>query len=289
MLRIGNYLNPVDRIKELADNLRHLESVSYGSYVSFNTCDFIVPISIAPISMIAFEKKLSFANGSSYLDTIRFPLGQEISKSEENVSTYFPLTRADLDGLGTDEIELKLRELIDKYVKLLKNNIINNSEFYDRLGSNASYLLISEMVDNIIEHSEANNAFIFSQFWNKTESCQICLVDNGIGIYNSLSKAMRDVSNNKDALRQVIEEQLSAKNEFGDQHRGTGIKNTIRLLSNNQLNGFFNIISGTSGYYVDSTSNNFFFELKDYSWNGTIVNMGFKKPPPNFDMYDYVR
>ncbi|MEX2403971.1 MAG: hypothetical protein WD625_07545, partial [Balneolales bacterium] len=253
----------------------------------FNTCQFVKPISVVPLAIVARQKELKFLDNTSYLKTIEFPDGQEISGFTTNGDTYFPLTRADLLALDSSEREKKLRDLSDKYGCLLKNQI-TDKDFKKRIGRNVSHLLISEMIDNIYEHAMAENAYIFSQYWQGIESCEICLADNGMGIYNSLSKAQRNVTSDLDAVEQVIKNCLSAKDEYGSQKRGTGIRNTIKLLSNKELKGFFCVISGSSGYFIDSDNRNYFLDLENLKWSGTIINMGFKKPTTKINIYDYI-
>ncbi|MGK7371021.1 MAG: hypothetical protein ACNS64_12475 [Candidatus Halalkalibacterium sp. M3_1C_030] len=287
-LHIGGSWDPLERIKELVSNLRVLSATPDGGECHFSTIDFIHPISILPIASYTFDHNITIKNANSYLDSIEFPEGKNTSEFSRIGKTYFPITKADLRTADRDEREKKLRLLSDQYPRLLRRNI-DDQEFLNRVGNNVFYLLISEMVDNIMEHSEAALAYIFSQFWPGNDSCEICLLDNGIGIYQSLDNAGRDVDNDIDAVKKVIKHHLSAKDEFGSQKRGTGIKNTINLLSNDELNGYFCVISGRAGYYIDNSGRNHFINLTDVSWNGTIVGMGFQKPSKQVNIYEYIR
>jgi hypothetical protein len=60
------------------------------------------------------------------------------------------------------------------------------------------------------------------------------LADNGIGFYQSLKRAGKNVKNDLDGIQKVIDGHLSAKGDL----RGNGIKDTIKLLSNRELNGY---------------------------------------------------
>lgn len=288
MIEIGDGTNPVQRIKEVADNLRYLNTINDHEDVHFKKCGFVRPMSVVPLAIIGRQKNLHFVNPTSYLDTIEFPGGQEISEFNSSGATYFPITRAELRGLNDDQCEEKLRDLINKYPQLLERNI-KDRDFLEKIGRNTTNHILSEMVTNIIEHAQAEQAYIFSQYWPHSKSCEICLADDGKGIYQSLLDAGRDVNSNSDAIGRVIKRGLSSKDDFGDQHRGTGIKNTINLLTNKELNGFFCVISGKHGYFVSSREKGFIFKLRNLNWNGTIVNMGFENPPKKINIYDYVR
>ncbi len=288
MLYIGNSNDPLIRLSETLDNLRYLDSLPYGANAVFSSCKFAKPISVVPLALTGHEKGLAFSNVGSYVERMNFPHGEEISGYTNDGSTYFPITRADLDGLDCAGTERKLRELSDKYSSLLDRNI-SDDEFKARIGKNLSKVLISEMIDNIVEHAQADFTFIFSQYYRQLAACEICLADNGRGIFRSLVSSNRMVENDLDAIQQVINRGLSAKDEFGSQHRGTGIRNTIKLLLNRKLRGFFCIISGTAGFYIDSNDRRQFLNLQNFNWNGTIVNMGFQKPQTEFDIYEYLR
>ncbi len=238
--------------------------------------------------MTGLDQSLQFSGIPRYLQSINFPKGEEIHEYTQNEEIYFPLTRADLENLNDKRRELKLRNFSDKYASLLQQNIDRDQEFIHRLGKNVSFLLISEMVDNIYEHSNASIAFIFSQYWPRNNSCEICLADNGIGIFQSLLNAGRNVENEDDAIKKVINEYLSSKDEFGSSKRGTGIKNTIKVLSNNELNGYFCVISDNTGYYIDN-QRDLFLNLQNTFLSGTMIDMGFQKPATNFDIYEYIR
>jgi len=287
MIDIGSSWDPFDRVKETISNLRYLDTLDEGGTANFSKCEFARPISVVPLAMVAVGKSLQFSQSSSYLDTIKFPRGEEIEGYTHEGDTYFPITRADLNNFSDKERDEKLSELINKYTSLLQRNIDKDREFSRRLGKNVSALLLSEMIDNIEQHSSASRAFIFSQYWQQNSSCEICLTDNGKGIYKSLIEAGRDVENDLDAMEKVITEYLSSKDEFGDSNRGTGIKNTIKVLSNHELNGYFCIISNSAGYYIDNERGHF-LNLQNFSLNGTMVVMGFQKPKTKFDIYDYI-
>mgnify|MGYP001627815247 CR=1 FL=1 len=289
MIEIGSSWNSFERVKETIRNMDYLCSLNYNDNVEFNFCEFARPISIVPISVLGFSKNLNFEGYPAYLENIGFPYGQEVSGYIREGARHIPLTRADLTGLSFLEREEKLRNLSDFYNSLLNRNIITDEEFLDLVGNNVSALLITEMVDNITEHSSAENSFIFSQYWERTDSCEICLADDGIGMYQSLIDAERDVESDLDAIKQIIEDCLSAKDEFGSIKRGTGIRNAINLLSNNELKGYFCVISGSAGYYIDNTGIDGFLNLENLNWNGTIINMGFTKPDNKLDIYEFIR
>ncbi len=109
------------------------------------------------------------------------------------------------------------------------------------------------MLDNIEEHSRAKNVYLFAQYWKKLNACEVCIIDDGVGIFESLKKARRDIKDHMDALKQVLETGLSSKTEFGDIKRGTGIRNTRLAITNKDIHGEFLIITGNAAFMHSAT------------------------------------
>jgi hypothetical protein len=288
MIYISDSGERLERIAETVKNIRYLDGIDRAGKARFDYSGHLAPFSIVPLAMIGYNRSLHFENTPSYCRRIHFPAGQKIAEHMGNERSYSPLIRADLMGLSDLEKEKKLRELSDKYVFLLRRHIITDEVFTRRMGGNAPHLLATEMIDNIYEHANARHVFILSQYDRATSTCEICLADDGDGIFNSLLGAGRDVRNDVDALQKVILHMLSSKDEFGSVWRGTGIRNTINILSSKELNGFFCVISGPAGYFTDGKNHNRFMDFQDFRWPGTIINMGFHKPQQAIDIYEYI-
>ena len=82
---------------------------------------------------------------------------------------------------------------------------------------------------------------------------------------------------------------MSAKTEFGDIKRGTGIKSTRAAITNREQNGEFFVMSGNAAFLHTAAKGETFVTFQDYSWKGTIVMMKLNKPASSFNLYDYVR
>jgi hypothetical protein len=103
--------------------------------------------------------------------------------------------------------------------------------------------VLGEIIDNIELHADSQNTYILAQYWTAINTCEICFLDDGIGIFKSLKNAGKDVLNNMDALQKVLRNRLSSKEEFGESKRGTGIANTCVAIVNKEINGEFFILS----------------------------------------------
>ena len=131
--------------------------------------------------------------------------------------------------------------------------------------------------------------FFLHNIGSKNNSCEICIVDDGDGILGSLKNAGREVDDSLDALKKVLERGLSAKTEYGDFKRGTGIKNIIATLTNNELRGEYFIMSGSAGFLQSAQKGKILFNFANYTWKGTIIMMRLNRPLSQFNLYDYVR
>ncbi len=195
-------------------------------------------------------------------------------------------SQEDLSKIDTTH---KLGLLHTKYLNLIKSNIIADQRFLALVTNNTFGFLLGEMLDNIEEHSMARNVYLFAQYWPKTNSCEVCILDDGQGVFESLKKAGRNVKDSEDALRKILETGLSAKTDFGDIKRATGIKNTRTALVNKEINGEFLIMSGDSIFLDSANQKERFFKLTKYFWNGTIIVLRLNRPVSQFNLYDYVK
>ncbi len=292
MIQINKNSNTLLRIKELINNLRYLEGISQNSNINIASFSFITPLSITPIASIINSKSLKYIyedNNNSYLETILFPNGINMYDNIFTNKTYIPIIHLDINHLSENELNSQLNLLNDNYMSILKTNIITEKRFIKLITETTISYFLGEMFANIEEHSKAKNIYIFSQYWQKSNSCEICIIDDGQGLYNSLKNAGRNVINSKDALSSILERGLSAKNEFGEIQRGTGLKTTKALLINNELKGEFFIMSGNAAYFQSSKDKGIFINLSNYSWQGTIIMLKFKSPINQFSLYDYVK
>lgn len=291
MIEIQKSFNTIERIKELIRNLEYLEKQKPRSHIQIKEISFATPLSITPIAAVINKKSFKHnyrGENSSYLNTIRFPEGVAKIIRTTHEKTYLPIIHLLLNRLNKAESSRKLGELNSQYLGLLKQNVIADPQFLKLVTDNTFGLLFEEMLDNVQEHSEAENVYLFAQYWKKNNACEFCLLDDGQGLFGSLKRAGRDVKNSEDALRKILEEGLSAKTEYGQIKRGTGIRNTRRLITNKEIRGEFFILSGNAAFLHSSTEGEKLFELTSYFWRGTLVMGRLNKPANTFDWTKYV-
>jgi len=136
--------------------------------------------------------------------------------------------------------------------------------------------LISEITDNIVEHSGKDRGWILTQYYKNTKYLDICIIDTGKTILGSYKAHNFTFKDDAQALQSALEGISTKSNE-----RGTGIRTskTISLLG---LKGDFAIYSGYALYYKDKIVN------LPVPWTGTFVAMRIKEGIQNFSIYSYV-
>jgi hypothetical protein len=110
--------------------------------------------------------------------------------------------------------------------------------------SGISYL-ITEITDNIVDHSEANRGWISFQYYRQKGYIDLCIADSGKGFL----KAYQDyrgkpdyshITTHIDALDNVLKGNSTKSSE-----RGFGVHTSSRMLIDG-LNGHFTLLSGSA-------------------------------------------
>ena len=129
-------------------------------------------------------------------------------------SNYIPITPIHVDKLYQAEIEkpnqmLVIGEVIEKEASRL-SQIVDRGENHE-----LHYLLtflIREIIRNTIEHAKCSTVWICGQFWPSFQIAEIALLDQGIGIYNSIKKNSfykKYIIGNKAALEWTVKAGIS--------------------------------------------------------------------------------
>lgn len=130
-------------------------------------------------------------------------------------------------------------------------------------------ILASELLGNCCAHSSDDDIFgmVTGQVWSGGNLAQLCIVDCGNGIRQSLN------GNNDLAARLAAENACQIATEYGvtgkpfGSHSGYGLTLTNDLISQN--NGNLIVISGQE-CYVNREGNSFACEI-ERPWNGTLI------------------
>lgn len=292
MINISRASDTIVRLQQLMGNLQYLSDQTDGAQVHVQDIGFVTPLSITPVAALINKKSLTHdyrGENNSYLQTIYFPQGVGEVEKLSLQKTYLPIIHLPLSGLDKAESAKQLGQLSSAYLNLLKNNVIADPLFLQLITTSTFSLLLDEMIDNVQEHAGAENVYLFAQYWKKNNSCEFCLLDDGQGLLGSLQSAGREVADSEEALRKILETGLSAKTDYGDIRRGTGIRTTRALITNREINGEFFLMSGDTAFLHSASQGQKFFRFSKYFWHGTIVMGKLNRPPSQFQWSDYVQ
>jgi hypothetical protein len=228
--------------------LNELKSHHSDDAIDSSELRFIPPLFSVFLSAI-FEKENLYLleTDNSYFKTIHFPKGLKPDKTQNWDSilecylkkSYIPLIH--FSTLQEQEISeernnviSKVNQLICKIAKLPINYL-----------SCISYL-ISEITDNIVDHSGAERGWISYQYFPNKGFIDICIADSGFGLLESYKsyKGVKDFSTiqtHKDAIHQAI---LGNSTKHLNE-RGFGLHTSRELLIEG-LKGKFIYFSGNA-------------------------------------------
>lgn len=193
---------------------------------------------------------------------------------------YVPITVIDFDILHREAIESgnfgDLNDTIENEAKRLSRVLCRNDTNMHKLFS----YIIREILRNIPEHACTNKAIICAQYW-RDGYAQIAIMDEGIGIKNSLRKNTvhkEYIASDLDALESSIKPGISQsfspdrKNKSSDAWSNSGFGLYMASEICKRLQGTFWMASGEKAIQVNShavTSLDTFFE-------GTAIGIMFK-------------
>lgn len=252
------------------DNIHPLLSVSLALYAHF--CRKHIEIINARTKIGTYLKDIHF---KEIINITSEATLQNIIKLY-NYKAYIPICSFKADD---DNVQQHLQKLIQKQ---------SNA---GGITTMLSYTL-GELICNIAQHAEVDNVLLFSEYIDKDNSLNICIADNGIGIYGSYIKANKYLSevgdNDADALK-IANEGYSTKNLPNTENRGFGISTSKNMLVKG-LHGAFYMMSGNALQISEFNKPDRFLELPtNVEWQGTLIFLKIPcKAPSNFIYTDYL-
>ena len=215
---------------------------------------------------------------TSYLNKIKFPMGikpDELISWESKLKKYRYKTFLPIINFPTDksEVNSSVRERLFSQLNFLIRDRLNLESDYE----NAVSYLISEISDNIIEHSGDERGWLMVQYYPNTLYLDICIVDTGKTILGSyLDSGRSDIKDDTTAIEKALEG-ISTKSI----ERGTGLR-TSRAISMDGLEGDFVLYSGHALYFKKCIN---YLPIR---WPGTFVAIRIKRRVLNFSIYNFV-
>ena len=190
-------------------------------------------------------------------------LASLLSGASDTAREYTPLAQFNHSTNNMEEI-----------VNNVTDVIISNTTNLDKYQQNdlALYLkyLISEMMDNVVSHScSTHGGFIAAQYFKARNKVQVVIVDNGIGLMQSLSSHY-SLSTEEEAILKAMEKEVTGSNAFDpynqvQKHAGLGLFFLSKILQ--YTKGRHIIISNDTVYRSSDES----FKIVDTSFKGTMI------------------
>ena len=147
-------------------------------------------------------------------------------------------------------------------------------------GRNDFSYFISELVDNVYQHSRFSTAYIMSQKYAR--STEVGIIDNGISIPGAFENAGFEFDDTK-ALSEAING-LSTKPDAG---RGFGLRTSLKIFTEG-LRGECLIISRRGGLIATKEEKTFYEMNNYYIFNGTLICASVPHIKSEVNIYDYI-
>ncbi|MFC7098857.1 hypothetical protein [Halobaculum marinum] len=210
-----------------------------------------------------------------YMDQIGFPFGA--NNPRQQYKRHLPLCRlnTDDDDDAIDVIGQELRRIIKRHFGGL-----------DAGQTQGINLPISEIIDNVDQHSECNCGAVLVQQYEDRGCLDICIVDDGVTIPGNFEKHGKEFDSDYDAIRLAATGEVSTRGNEGHRARGYGIRSMTKLITDG-LNGKV-LISSRDATHFHAAGQSPRQVLHGRSWAGTLFLGRMDLPGEDFRVNDYV-
>ena len=248
--------------------------------VVWDFCDvtFLHPFFLAPLAIFRHQSNREIRcenitlQMQSYLNSIHFDrmlhfenatreTAEQVMAQYANQS-YIPLCSFSM----TDNNK-------DAFCSIARNIIVRQTQVGAAVTTPISYFL-SELIDNIYEHSGSPNGYLFSQFLEHEQCINLCIADNGItipGNYKRVGLYQQEIDDDPAEALRLANEGRSTKNRPETENRGYGISTSKRMLVEG-LGGSFFMLSGSAFHRYEHQTLNYYANVsRFFHWEGTLI------------------
>lgn len=193
-------------------------------------------------------------------------------------SNYIPITLINVDALKKAEYEqgnyIALGDIIEKESGRLARIVDRGHGELHKLLT----FLIREILRNTPEHAKTNQMWVCGQYWPSYELSEIAIIDEGIGIYQSIiqNPSHREyITDNATALQWAMKAGISqafrpsTAQKSSDEWVNSGFGLYMVSEICNYLNGSFCIISYGNYMLIDNHG----VKIGETSFHGTAIRM----------------
>lgn len=289
--RIGSSFNHIIQVVDLT------ERTSGNTVVwDFSGVSFLHPFFLAPLAIYRHQsrREISCDNISlgmqSYLNNIYFDRMLHFENAPKETAEQVMEHYADRSYTPLCSFAMN-DENKDAFGSIVRNIIVRQACVGTAVTTPLSYFL-SELVDNIYEHSGSPDGYLFSQYLQREGCIDLCIADNGITIPGSYAKAglfQQEIDGNPAEALRMANEGRSTKNRPGAENRGYGISTSRRMLVEG-LGGSFFMLSGSAFHRYERHGLNYYANVsRFFHWHGTIILLRIPvNAPQGFNYIDYL-
>lgn len=259
------------------------------SCTRFATPTFVLPLLVFVNGLDKLGKRAYFSNAGCYLQNIRLDSGgidsgnmreTQFTAYIEGYSkkTYIPIIKFPSQAMRTSDM--------GRILSAIETILIKQTGWKSNVVSGIKYML-SEMTDNITEHSKSEYGYIVAQCYPTRQYADICIADTGITVLGSYKEQGRDdIQTDIEALESA-NKGISTKNLPAAENRGYGIITSREMLVRG-LGGQYMMISGKAAY-ADTTKGRGYIEIPgDIRFAGTIIALRLPYSKDSFRLNDYL-
>ncbi len=194
------------------------------------------------------------------------------------VQTYTPFIQFD------NEINSIAKEVTEK---IIQNTYNLTTEDRKDLSEYLHYL-VSEMMDNVVSHAQSPcGGYITAQYYPKKKKVQVVIIDNGLGLKQTLSNKY-NLADEKEGISKALEEKVTGSNSFSIYnnipiHAGLGLFFLTKIIE--ETNSRLFIVSNNTIYRSEHNS---YTELET-PFNGTIICFEIEVDNINHDLKELMQ
>lgn len=222
---------------------------------------------------------IAYASHMGFFRTIseKIKMGKMPGEAKGN-NNYIPITKLDFSQMYDGEIAKGNYVVMGDVIEIEASKLAKILSREDKEMHILLTYLIREILRNIPEHADVKQAWICGQYW-EDETAEIAIVDEGIGIKESLRKNRihkEYIETDEDALKLAIKAGISQafqpakKNKSEDQWANSGFG--LYMISEicKELQGSFVLASGNKYIKIDQYGE---MRVGDILFQGTAVKV----------------
>ncbi len=280
--KFGDGFNQFLRILERVNNIK-LDNEEL--LIDMSGCSFLTPFFLLPLVVLIEREKakrpvtiikdIKSKYCKEYLDLISFEGGMRPEdivdqKYQEKLQPYENLNYIPIVSFPANRTDQSIN-IRDTFMSVLGAVVSQRLNLQGNYKTAVMYL-IDEAVNNIIDHSAQERGYIFAQYYPARQYIDICVVDSGVGIYQTYrDHGVQEVTSHKIAI-EYAGTGKSTKNRPEAEGRGYGITSSKAMVADG-LNGKYFLISGNA-FLFKTIGNELITQIPvDYTWGGTILGL----------------